>query len=546
MEKQSIEESGSQRKLQLLASMAEQDPNPIIGLDARENIAYCNVSGKEILLYWQKLYDALPKSLLIAARKSRKSRQLIREEMEIDNKNYLFSFVWVAEFDHVNVYGTDITQLKSKEQEILSLANLDVLTQIANRQYFQQRLEALLKENSITHEPISLLLIDLDNFKMVNDSLGHAMGDKLLQSATKRMARCLRAHDFIARLGGDEFIIILNKTDILGASIVADNINQVLIKPFQFGGYRMEIGCSIGIALYPDTGKSVTELLKHADIAMYQAKKAGKNKSHTFSNQLYQMQYQRDLSIKKDLKFATARNEFYLEYQPQYHLDSKTIFGFEAFLRWDHPKRGLISPNEFLPLAEQTGLIQSIGQWIIEQAISDYTTYLLPYGKSSLSINISLPQLHDARFIDTLCDNIRQNHLSNQQLILDLSENALNAQLPYVLKSLETLHEIGIKLSMDNFGGPKMPLSLLIEMPLDYLKFDNSLLYYLDKRPKQQLLLSGMIGLTHKLGIEVIQKAVEKKEQDALITALDCHYGQGIYYCKPMRLDKLISFLGFK
>jgi diguanylate cyclase (GGDEF)-like protein len=294
MRKQFISDFSSQRKLQFLADMTEQDPNPIIGLDSQNNIAYCNVSGKEILLYWQKLYNELPKTLLIAAQNCRTSHQIIREEMDINNKNYLFTLVWVAEFNHVNLYGTDITQLKTKEQDILNLANIDSLTKIANRQYFQQRLETLLDESSITNSPISLLLIDLDNFKLVNDSLGHAMGDKLLQSATKRMVRCLRAQDFIARLGGDEFIIILDKTDLVGASIVADKINQVLIKPFQFGGYRMEIGCSIGIAIYPETGKSVTELLKHADIAMYQAKKAGKNKSQTFSNQLYHKQYQRE------------------------------------------------------------------------------------------------------------------------------------------------------------------------------------------------------------------------------------------------------------
>lgn len=536
------EDLNPEKKLLIMASIPEEDPNPIIRMTMAGEIIYSNASGKALSQYWKKAQAILPSEIIHKMKKLPHKNAILYEESSIDSIHYLLSISWSESCQQINIYGTDITKFKINQQDFIQLARNDGLTQIANRKYFEEKLTEALQINSLNNRRIGLVMIDLDNFKMVNDSLGHLTGDRLLQFATKRMLRCLRKGDFIARLGGDEFIVIINNATVETASVIAENINQALVKPFEFGGYHVEISCSIGIALSPETAIVPMELLKHADIAMYEAKKAGKNRAFVFSNAVHRLAYQRDLIIKKDLKYAMSKNEFFLEYQPQFDLKNDQILGFEALLRWQHPDKGIILPNEFIPLAEQSGLINNIGQWIIEQAISDYSSTLFPHFQGNLSINISLPQLTDGRFIDTLTDSLYKNHLSKDNLILDLSDHILNTHLEALPKCLDALHAQGIKLSLDNFGSPNIPFTTLLDIPLNYIKFDKNLIENI-ANPKQQAVLQGMIAITAKLGMQVIQKGVERREQAEILKSFGCPYAQGKYFCKPLRLPNLLKFL---
>lgn len=537
-----MEDINPEKRLLIMASIPEEDPNPIIRMTMTGAIIYSNSSGKALSLYWQRMHSLLPGQIIDKMKALPEKNSILYEEASIDNVQYLLAISWSESCQQINIYGTDITKFKVSQQDFIQLARYDGLTQIANRKYFEEKLSESLQINSLNNRRIGLIMIDLDNFKTVNDSLGHLTGDRLLQFSTKRMLRCLRKGDFIARLGGDEFIIIINNATAETASVIAENIHRALIKPFEFGGYQVEISCSIGIAISPENDIMPMELLKHADIAMYEAKKAGKNRTFVFSNAIHRLAYQRDLIIRKDLKYAMGRNEFYLEYQPQFDLKNDSIVGFEALLRWHHPDKGIILPNEFIPLAEQSGLINNIGQWIIEQAISDYTSKLFPHFQGNLSINISLPQLTDGRFIDTLTDSLYKYNLDKENLILDLSDHILNTHVDSLPGCLAALRTRGIKLSLDNFGSPNIPFTTLLDMPLNYIKFDSNLIENL-KGPKQRILLEGMIEITAKLGMQVIQKGVEKKEQAEVLKSFHCPFAQGKYFCKPLRVEALLKFL---
>ncbi|QDP71868.1 EAL domain-containing protein [Legionella israelensis] len=533
-----IEKLLYQKELQFLASIPKQDPNPVMRMHTDGEVIFANHKGKEILNHWQAGNSSPPAKILNSIMKARDTGQIITEEITVQNKTYLLTLVWISDFNQINLYGTDITNLKNAQQNILNLARYDALTQIANRQYFEEKLLI----HIANHEKLALLLIDIDNFKIINDTLGHPVGDRLLKIATKRMQRCLRENDFIARLGGDEFIIMLCNNPNESVTIVAEKINDVLAKPFQFGDYSLDVTCSIGISFFPDSATNASNLLKQADIAMYQAKRSGKNQYAVFSNQLHGLTQRRQKYLKKELITAAAKNELFVTYQPYFNMQTAEVSGFEAFLRWLHPKEGLIFPIEFIPIAEQNGTIHTIGQWSVEQAISEYASTLMSKDKIKLSLNISLTQISDARFMDTLLSSIEQYGISADHIVLDISEHIMATGAEDISK-LNTFNRHGIKLSLDNFGSLEVSLTRLAALPIHYLKLDKKLLDDIEHQQKSRSLLSGIIELAKKLNIAVIQKGVEEKEQHELLKSLGCPYAQGNYYCPPLRLKELQDFI---
>jgi diguanylate cyclase (GGDEF)-like protein/PAS domain S-box-containing protein len=537
-----VERLLNQRRLQFLASIPQQDPNPVIRILPSGDVIFANNQGKTILNQWLTLHSGIPEQLLKEARKAQTTNQVVRIEAEADSKIYLFTLIWIEEFKQINIYGTDITQLKSTEQTILNLSRFDVLTQIANRQYFEEKLSEKIHEHQIENKNLGLLLIDLDNFKTINDTLGHLIGDQLLKAATKRMVRCIREKDFIARIGGDEFIVLIHHATSNIAQLIAKKIISVLSRTFQFGDYQMKISASIGIAISGDE-QTTSDLLQHADLAMYQAKKAGKNNFAVFSDSIHYIQDKRNEIIRKDLKLAVSKNELYIEYQPQIDIISNKIIGFEALLRWNHPGEGLILPGEFIPLAEKTGCIHSISQWLIEQSLHDYSTLLEAKFDGKLSINISLLQLNDARFLDSLNDNLLQEHINKDQVILDISERIIAPHFKKISHYLKKIHQHGIQICLDNFGSPQVSLPKLLALPLDYLKLDQQLLTGIEKSVKSRMLLKGIIKLATELDIEIIQKGVETVEQHQIIKSLGCNYAQGYFYCKPIDFLQLQKFI---
>jgi diguanylate cyclase (GGDEF)-like protein len=540
-----IERLLSDKKLQFLASFPEQDPNPIISIHTSGEVLYSNQAGSAILNYWSGLANKIPPKLIAACQRVQKSKAVSREEFEINGQAYLFTLSWIEIFSQINIYATDISELKSTQRKMRDLANFDRLTNVANRQYFETTLSSYIAHANKNDKQLALLLIDLDNFKTVNDTLGHHVGDHLLKTLTKRILGCLRSTDFIARLGGDEFVVLLKTHKIKEKEIesVAEKINQALATPFELGDYQIETSCSIGISFYPQNGTSNNELLKNADIAMYQAKKNGRNQFAIFSDTKFSGQSKRRTIIKKDLKQLSFAHQLYLDYQPQFDLRSAKIVGFEAFLRWRHPTQGLISPNEFIPLAEQTGSIYSIGNWVINQALEDFKNTMSPITDAKLSLNITLTQLNDKHFVSNLCENIDRLNLANRLVVLDFAEQKPSTQYRHLDDHLQILHNQGIQLSLDNYGGAHSSLSRLLEVPVNIVKIDHNFLHALEKQPRNKAFISGIIDLANKLDLQVFQKGVENEMQNDVLKSLGCQYAQGFYYCPPLSINNLQTYL---
>lgn len=526
--------------LQFLASIAEQDPNPIISLSSNGEVLYSNHAGSVILSYWS---NKIPTKLRDLCQRVKNNKVVIREEFEVNGQIYLFTLRWIETFEQINIYATDISELKSAQHKMHNLANYDRLTSIANRQYFETTLKNCIENAQKTNKQLALLLIDLDNFKAVNDTLGHHVGDHLLKILAKRIAGCLRRTDFIARLGGDEFVVLLKNRSVADLELIAEKINLALATPFELGDYQIETSCSIGISSYPQDGSTKTELLKNADIAMYQAKKNGSNQYVLFSNICLSNQSKRRTIIKKDLKQPYLEPQLHLDYQPQFELNSTKIVGFEAFLRWQHPTQGLIAPTEFIPLAEQTGTINSIGNWVINQALEDFKKTMSSIIDAKLSLNISLTQLNEQHFVANLCETIARMKLASNLIVLDISESKSLNHYRHLDEHLQALHQQGIQLSLDNFGSELSSLSRLLQIPINIVKIDHNFLHSLEKQPRNQAFISGLIELATKLDLQVIQKGVESEVQDEVLKRLGCHYAQGFYYCPPLSISFLQNFL---
>lgn len=539
-----IESLIAKRKQAFLVSLPHENPNPIIRVSPEYKVIYANIAGDAILKKWSVPNKELPKKLINACNLARNNSNVIRQEIHLLDEVYIFALRWIADFDQINIYGTDITELKATQQKMGDMANYDTLTKIPNRQYFESTLGDWLEKAKQHKTMLALFLIDLDNFKSVNDNLGHNVGDKLLQTLTKRMTGCLRRSDFMARIGGDEFVVLVKCTPLTNIEAIALKINAALATPFELCECHLETSCSIGITFYPEGGITPIELLKNADIAMYEAKKSGKNQYFIYANLPRNNTNNRDTVIKRDLKNAIKKNQFYIDYQPQFDLELGKIIGLEAFIRWRHPKQGLISPSEFIPLAENTGAIYTIGNWIVNQTLCDYINIISDVTDAKLSINVALSQLNDQKFINNFCERLQENNIEENNVIIDIAEQHNKLNYHNLDANLKTLHNSGVQLSLDNFGGIHTSLSRLLEIPVDFLKIDHNLLHSMDdKYNKNAALISGIIDLGDKLQMNVVQKGVENEEQNVLLKNLGCKYAQGFYYCRPLSLDKLILFI---
>lgn len=538
-----IEKLLSQQQLQFFASIVEHSPNPVLTLLTSGEVIFANNKGKEVLTNWMKKYTILPDCIIQAAYQVQETKEVITTEVDAGNKSYLFTISWNDNFKQIVIYGANISQIKTAEQDIVNMARYDALTQVANRQYFEKKLSETLEEHAYKPNKLGILLIDLDDFKTINDTLGHPIGDQLLKAVTKRMMRCLREDDFLARLGGDEFIIILNNTTSHSAKLIAEKILNVLARPYQFGDYQLKITASIGIGIYPEAGTTINELLKNTDIAMYQAKNEGKNSYMQFSMALNNISYNKDEDMRGELHHAISKNEFFIVYQPQFDIKTNKTIGVEAFLHWLHPKHGSILPVEFFPLAEQTGYIQEINQWLIHNTLKDFTLFLKCNPELKLSINVTIYQLNDSQFLKILLTQLAKFKLKEEQIIIDISETYLSTFFKKIAKNIKKFNKSGIKTCIDNFGSPLVSIPKLLALPIDYLKLDPQLLIGIEKKLKQRMLLRGIIKLAKELKIIVIQKGVETQEQHKIIKSIGYRNAQGYFYCKPLAANQIKGYL---
>lgn len=440
---------------------------------------------------------------------------------------------------------TDITERKHAALEIERLAYFDALTGLPNRVLLKDRLEQMLSRAGRRKELAALLFIDLDRFKEVNDTLGHSSGDLLLQIIAERLAGCLRNCDTVARLGGDEFVVLLDGINDREAIIdVAAKILDVLAAPVQLDNREVFTGGSIGISLYPFDGDNVDTLFKNADTAMYHAKEQGRNNFQFYSSEMNASALD-VLTMSSNLRHAMERGELFLVYQPQISFLSGGLIGVEALLRWKHPTLGMIPPDQFIPMAEDTGLINQIGAWVLETACQQVAGWInkgLPAVR--VAVNLSAKQFRDPRLIETISDTLQRSGLPPQLLELELTESMLIENIITTRSKLQALKDMGIKLAIDDFGTGYSSLSYLRHFPIDRLKIDKSFVQDIyEKSGDSAAIVGAIIALSHSLGLSVIAEGVESQDQVLFLLKRSCNELQGFYFSHPLLPKELEELL---
>ncbi|WP_375176811.1 bifunctional diguanylate cyclase/phosphodiesterase [Marinobacter mobilis] len=433
------------------------------------------------------------------------------------------------------ILGEDISIRKRYEQQLLRQANYDVLTGLPNRMLALDRLKLALAQAQREDTLVGVMFLDLDNFKHINDTMGHDAGDSLLIEAARRISSALRGTSTVARLGGDEFLVVLpGLQDADSTTQVAERILQTFATPFTLNHQEVFVSTSIGIAIYPTDSENSGTLLQNADAAMYQAKNKGKSAFERFSPEMKEVSHER-LQIESRMRRALELNELELYFQPIVETCSGKVFGAEALLRWNNPTMGMVMPDKFIPLAEETGLIIPIGQWVLEQGCQAAMQWQKAYGIAlSISVNVSPRQFRDPNFIDVVLSALKLSGLPPQRLELEITERLILDNSIETSEILTRLDQEGIRLSVDDFGTGYSALSYLKSYPFDTLKIDKSFVQDVNNKQEDASLVRAIINMAHSLGLKVIAEGVEEEEQITFLNDENCDYSQGYFYGRPM------------
>ncbi|PWR00384.1 sensor domain-containing protein [Leucothrix pacifica] len=439
---------------------------------------------------------------------------------------------------------TDVTNRIKAEREILHKAHYDALTQLPNRFLALDLLQSGLEEAHKNHETLAVFFLDLDGFKKINDTLGHETGDKLLIEAGKRLQSILNEGDTVARLGGDEFIVILQGLKTCQEAIpTVEELLEQFRTPFDVDDRELILTSSVGIATFPDDGDSTSELLRKADSAMYSAKKSGRN-TYTFFTESMNRGVSRELALEEQLHGALKRNEFRLVFQPQIDVVSGTIVGAEALLRWHNHLLGDISPEEFIPIAEHTGLIIPIGEFVLTSALQAVTQWQAHYGSElRIAVNLSPRQFRDPNLIDFIKSALNRSGVSASTLELEITEGVLMSGHSFIDEALQDLSELGIRLAMDDFGTGYSSLSYLRRYSFDTLKIDRSFIKDISVSTANRELVTAIIAMGHALGLEIVAEGVECTKQQTFLCEHQCQYAQGYLFNRPMNADDVTEAL---
>ena len=426
------------------------------------------------------------------------------------------------------------------------LAYYDVTTNLPNRHFFQERLNKAVERAVTTQEKMALLFLDLDNFKIVNDTLGHKVGDQLLRQASSRLSNVLRRGDYICRVGGDEFAIIIENIDEIDIThIIIDKCLEALSKPFVFGEHKFFIGVSIGASICPDDATTANNLLVNSDIAMYEAKVRGKNDYQFFSPEMNEAQSIR-YQLESELRHAINKNQLELYYQPQISSDSGLLIGVEALMRWNHPEKGMIMPDRFIPIAENTGLILLIGEWLINTAC-EHGNLLSISGLDNtaitIAINISGLQIQEKSFVDKINKALDRSGMDPSLLEIELTESTLMEDSESVINKMKQLQNKGVNFSIDDFGTGYSSMSYLKSFPISKLKIDKSFIFGLPQSNEDMAITRAIIAMAHGLNLKVVAEGVEHKDQVELLRSHKCDVFQGYYFSKPLTFKALLELL---
>ena len=438
----------------------------------------------------------------------------------------------------------DFTQQKAVETKLERMAYYDPLTGLPNRALFRDRLEHEIELAQRGDDFVALMFIDLDRFKYVNDTLGHDVGDQLLIEAAKRIRTALRQSDTVARLGGDEFTVVLSAVkDIADPAYIADKLIEDLQRAYQIEGNEVYVGASIGLAIYPQDGADFLTLTKNADIAMYRAKQSGRGRYQCFTTEMDE-QHTRRLAIEVGLRSALEYGQLHLQYQPKVAIGSRQVLGFEALLRWHHPELGEVSPGEFIPLAEDVGVIVPIGDWVMREACAQLKNWQAAgHPDLHVSVNLSARQFQYEGFVDDVRTIVNEQQLTPGTLEFELTEGLLMEDSERTSQLLQALRTLGINISIDDFGTGYSSLSYLKKFPIQSLKIDRSFVRDIATDPDDAAIVRAIVSMANHLRLDVVAEGVEDADQHEFLRKEGCTQGQGYLYARPLDPDQVMQFL---
>lgn len=438
----------------------------------------------------------------------------------------------------------DISQAKLAEEDLKYRATHDVLTGLSNRMLLLDRLNQAIVRANRSGFNITIIFIDLDLFKIINDALGHSIGDKLLQTVAARIRALIRNSDTLARIGGDEFVIVIpDQINIDKIPLLLERILENISRPYQIEDHELNVTCSMGFSVFPDNGTDAETLLKNADAAMYQAKEKGRNTFQFYEGEM-NTKVKKRLEIENGLRRALVNNEFILEYQPKLDIQTGKLVGFEALIRWKHPTQGLIPPNEFIPIAEDTGLIIPIGKWVLKTACEQNKAWqdagIEPF---CISVNLSARQSKERDLFATVKDILNETGLKPKYLELELTESLAMSNPKEFIELISQFREIGVKTSIDDFGTGYSSLNYLRQFPVNTLKIDQSFIAAIGSKKGDVSIVKAIVSLGHSLNMKIIAEGVETKEQLLLLQEHDCDEVQGYYVSPSLPVQEVPQFL---
>lgn len=551
----------SDRTVEYTSSILRAMPSMLVITDKNFIIRRVNKNMRDTLHYTQE--DLIGRSLLEIISDDASSNDLLPSLFEREHITNLEKMYLTKEHQPVpvlfsaSVYrnvqndvegavciALDITERKAMEEKLAHMARHDPLTNMPNRLQLEEMLSREIALSTRHEHIMALLFIDLDDFKVVNDHLGHTVGDELLKAVAKRIKMCVREEDFSARFGGDEFVVLLFELDsIYDAGGVAEKIINLIRAPFTIQSHEIKITTSIGVACFPEAGSDSVSLIKNADIAMYQAKNEGRNNYKYFTEKLDKEQAYR-LSLEHALRFALDKNELHINYQPKFNVSDLSVAGMEALIRWQHPDFGLISPDTFIPLAEQTGLIVPIGFWVMQTVCRQ----LAEWKKAGLyaekiAVNLSARQLDIKTLSETLISICNEYQLSPSSIELELTETALMTNDEASIELLNQLHDLGFYITIDDFGTGYSSLSRLKQLPINCLKIDRSFVEDIPDDHSDVIIVKTAMKLGESLGLDVIAEGIETEAQRAFLKMLGCKLGQGTLFSGALSTDEMTALL---
>ncbi|MFZ6843642.1 sensor domain-containing protein [Undibacterium sp. RuTC16W] len=534
-------------RLQLAAKVFESSTDAIFITDAEQKIITTNPSFEQLTSYTeQEMIGKSPSDFFSEESNAVLVKQLLEDletkgfwEGELWNRRknghaYLCMISLVRVQDetgntmHYIGFFKDRTETHTAKQKIEELAFSDVLTGLPNRLLLAERIKQSISAASRNSSSFALLFLDLDHFKQINDSLGHPFGDRVLIDVTERLKKCIRQVDTASRLGGDEFVLLLHQADAHGAEICARRVLEELNAPFTLDGMSFSVSCSIGVALYPADGNNMDDLIKNADSAMYHVKERGRSDFRFYQRQMNVGLLSR-MKLDHAMRQALEHDGFRLHYQPLVNIDSGEVFGAEALIRWHDKDLGEVSPAQFIPIAEETGVIVAIGNWVMHTAIRQAALWNLDR-KLRISVNVSALQFQQSDFVDNVAKALADAGLTPDCLELELTESILIRDVEEAIIKLESLSVLGIKLAIDDFGTGYSSLSYLKRFPISKLKIDRSFVMHLPDDESDVAIVTAIISLAHALKLRVIAEGVETEEQRTQLKTLGCDELQGYLY----------------